>query len=301
MTMVFDATPLAERMLTDIAAQMKAAGLQPGLAVLQAADNAGAAAYTRRIVAMAALGGVRCVLEDVPVGADAQAFQAQLARLAARDDVDGVLVQFPTPRGVDRRMITDHLPPERDVDCLHPVHLGCIMAGDPVYQPCTAMAAVSVAACLAGDLRGLHCVIVGASAVVGRPLSMRLLDRGATVSVTHLDTRDIASVCRTADVLFAAAGSANLVRRDWIRAGAVIIDIGVNRDPDTGALVGDVRLDEAVGHARAITAVPNGVGPLTTAFLIANTAHAACLRNGCRFTYPDIGAIHRALSGTVSL
>ncbi|GAN90214.1 bifunctional [5,10-methylene-tetrahydrofolate dehydrogenase/5,10-methylene-tetrahydrofolate cyclohydrolase] [Gluconobacter frateurii M-2] len=288
MTTILHTSELAERYLGTLKAQISLhLDYPPTLAVVTGATDAGPQAYIRRISALGKHGSINIKTVDA-AGQDENAFCQTVRELGANPQIDGILILFPLPDGVSRDAVLAAIPAEKDVDCLHPLNLGKVTAGSPGFQPCTATGALMAAEYLAGDLRGKNCVIIGSSAVVGRPLAMRLLDRGATVSVVHIDTQDITSHCRNADVLFSAVGKARLVNSAWIKPGAILIDIGISYCPAEGRVVGDVDLKSIDHIASAVTAVPDGVGPLTTCTLLANTAKSAFDRLGLDFSFPDL-------------
>lgn len=291
MTIILHTSELAQNYLASLKAQIrsqqKALGNTPTLAVVNGSSDAGPSAYLRRIGSLAEQADVNLQVVDL-AGQNERDFCQTVRELGANKQIDGVLILFPLPEEISRQAIIDALPPEKDVDCLHPLNLGSIMNGTPYFEPCTATGALIAAEHLVGDLRGKDCVIIGSSPVVGRPLSMLLLDRGATVSVVHIDTQDIQSHCEKADVLFSAVGKARLVTADWIKPGSCLIDIGISYCPDEGRVVGDVDLKSVEDIAYAVTAVPDGVGPLTTCTLLANTVNSAFNRAKLNFSYPTL-------------
>jgi len=288
MTTILHTSDLAEHYLGMLKAQISNhLGTNPTLAVITGSSEAGPQAYIRRIAALGEHGGITIETVDV-AGQDKNAMFQTVRELGVNPRIDGILVLFPLPEGISRNAVLAAIPAEKDVDCLHPLNLGKVTAGTPGFQPCTATGALMAAEYLEGDLRGKNCVIIGSSAVVGRPLVMRLLDKGATVSVVHIDTQDITSHCRNADVLFSAVGKARLVNSAWIKPGAILIDIGISYCPAEGRVVGDVDLESVDHIASAVTAVPDGVGPLTTCTLLANTAKSAFDRMGLSFTFPTL-------------
>jgi methylenetetrahydrofolate dehydrogenase (NADP+)/methenyltetrahydrofolate cyclohydrolase len=194
--------------------------------------------------------------------------------LGRRADVHGILVQLPLPRGIDARRVIDALPPEKDVDGLHPVNQGRLLAGDPGLRPCTPLGVMRLIDETGTAVQGRHAVVVGRSVLVGKPVALLLLERHATVTICHSRTRDLGEEVARADIVVAATGQAGLVRGEWIRPGAVVIDVGMNRGAD-GKLCGDVDFASARERAGFITPVPGGVGPMTVAMLLANTVTAA--------------------------
>jgi methylenetetrahydrofolate dehydrogenase (NADP+) / methenyltetrahydrofolate cyclohydrolase len=210
---------------------------------------------------------------------------ALIGRLNADPNVHGILVQLPLPAQIDPHKVIAAVDPAKDVDGFNPVNAGRLSAGLPALAPCTPVACILLAKTVQPSLMGLETVVVGRSNIVGKPLAQLLLAENATVTLTHSKTRELAAVCRRADVLFAAVGRPELVRRDWIKPGATVIDVGVNRvtAADGGSrIVGDVAFAEVSEIAGAITPVPGGVGPMTIACLLANTVRAACAIAGLR-------------------
>jgi methylenetetrahydrofolate dehydrogenase (NADP+)/methenyltetrahydrofolate cyclohydrolase len=199
---------------------------------------------------------------------------ALVSELGRRGDVHGILVQLPLPTGLDPRAVIEALPPEKDVDGLHPVNQGRLLAGEPGIRPCTPLGVLRLIDETGVTLKSAQAVVVGRSVLVGKPVALLLLERHATVTMCHSRTADLAAEVGRADVLVAATGQAGLVRGSWIRPGAVVIDVGMNRGPD-GKLCGDVEFPAARERAAHITPVPGGVGPMTVAMLLANTVAAA--------------------------
>jgi methylenetetrahydrofolate dehydrogenase (NADP+)/methenyltetrahydrofolate cyclohydrolase len=203
---------------------------------------------------------------------------ALLAQLNADDGVDGILVQLPLPKQIDEKKVLDAVSPAKDVDGFHPINVGLLASGRPGLVPCTPAGCMRLLALAKVDLAGARAVVVGRSNIVGKPVAQLLLAEHATVTIAHSRTRDLPAVCREADVLVAAVGRPHMIRGDWVKEGAVVIDVGINRvptDDGKGKLVGDVCFDEAKTRARAITPVPRGVGPMTIACLLANALRAA--------------------------
>ncbi len=261
-------------------------GRRPSLVSVFAGENAGSRGYLERQRTSAALAGIQWTTESLPSGAHTEDAAAVVARLSADTAVDGIAVLFPLPTTIDVTRLLSALAPGKDTDGLHPANAGNLACGyeESGFIPCTALAAVALAESIVGSLRGLPVTVVGASVRVGRPLLQLLLNREATVTVAHAATRDLAGSCRSAELLIVAAGRAGLLTSDAIRPGAVVIDIGINvvpgTNPDGSAprIVGDVDLDSARHVAGAISSVPDGVGPVTTAYLMANAVSAAHAR-----------------------
>jgi methylenetetrahydrofolate dehydrogenase (NADP+) / methenyltetrahydrofolate cyclohydrolase len=260
-------------------------GRPPGLDVVLVGDDPASAVYTRNKEKSAKEAGFRGALHRLPADTPQQAILALIDRLNADETVDGILVQLPLPKGVDERNVLQRIDPAKDVDGFHPVNAGRLASGLPGLVPCTPKGCMHLIASAGVNLTGLHAVVIGRSNIVGKPVAQLLLAESATVTIAHSKTRDLAALCKTADVLVAAVGRPEMVRGSWIKKGAVVIDVGINRItlPDGSTkLVGDVHFEEAKQHAGFITPVPGGVGPLTIAFLLANTLQAAEARLGDR-------------------
>jgi methylenetetrahydrofolate dehydrogenase (NADP+)/methenyltetrahydrofolate cyclohydrolase len=225
----------------------------------------------------AASAGIAVQTIRLPAETAQAALLAQVAALNDDPAVDGILVQLPLPPHIDPRAVIAAIDPAKDVDGLHPVNAGRLANGDPALVPCTPLGVMKLLAAAGIALRGARALVLGRSNLVGRPVAALLLHADATVTVAHSRTRDLPGECRRADVLVAAVGRPEMVRGDWLRSGAVVIDVGINRRAD-GALVGDVAFEECRAVASAITPVPGGVGPMTIACLLENTVEAALRR-----------------------
>jgi methylenetetrahydrofolate dehydrogenase (NADP+) / methenyltetrahydrofolate cyclohydrolase len=227
----------------------------------------------------------------LPTGISQADLRATIARLNADPKVHGILLQLPLPPHLDAAAAIEAIDPGKDVDGLHPETVGRLASGMPTLVPCTPQACIILAKAVHGSLAGLEAVVVGRSNIVGKPLAQLLLAENATVTIAHSKTRDLAVVCRRAELLIAAVGRAELVRGSWIKPGATVIDVGINRIPadgDKARLVGDVAFAEAVEVAGAITPVPGGVGPMTIACVLVNTVRAACAQAG--LPLPDLAS-----------
>jgi methylenetetrahydrofolate dehydrogenase (NADP+) / methenyltetrahydrofolate cyclohydrolase len=258
-------------------------GLTPGLAVVLVGDNPASRAYVASKTRMAAETGLRSVDHRLPGTASEAETLAAIAMLNANPAIHGILVQLPLPPQIDANKVIEAIDPGKDVDGFHPMNAGRLAVGLPALAPCTPLGCIRLAKMVHPSLDGLEAVVIGRSNIVGKPLVQLLLAQNATVTVAHSKTRDVAAVCRRADLVFAAIGRPQTVRRDWIKPGATVIDVGINRI--TGAdgrshIVGDVAFEEVRKVAGAITPVPGGVGPMTIACLLANTVTAACLSAG---------------------
>lgn len=290
---LIDGKAAARRILDQIALASRQfgerTGRPPGLAVVLVGEDPASQVYVRNKSREAAAAGFRSEQITLPVSTSEAAVLAEVARLNADPGIDGILVQLPLPEGIDASRVLLAIDPTKDVDGFHPVNVGLLGTGalDRALVPCTPQGSMLLIESVLGrSLAGRHAVVVGRSNIVGKPMAQLLLQRDATVTIAHSRTPDLAGVCRTADVLVAAVGRPQMIRGDWIKAGAVVIDVGINRVPaqshgdGKSRLVGDVAFEEAVRVASAVTPVPGGVGPMTIALLMANTVSAACLRSG---------------------
>lgn len=282
---IIDGRALATRRRAEVAdavARLRSEhGVQPGLATVLVGDDPASRTYVGMKHRATEAAGMRSIQHLLPAETSQAELLALVDDLDADDAVDGVLVQLPLPGHLDAREVQRRVDPAKDVDALNPVTAGLLANGEPTFLACTPAGVLALLEEAGVELPGAEVVIVGRSTLVGRPLSIMLTlpGRDATVTVAHSRTRDLAAVCRRADVLVVAAGREGLVTADMVRPGAVVIDVGTNRTAD-GRLVGDVAFDEVAAVAGAITPVPGGVGPMTVTMLLANTLHAARLRRG---------------------
>lgn len=273
-------------------AELRGIGVVPGLAVILVGDDPASQVYVRNKRRQTVEAGMHS--EEVRL--DAATSEAELlghiARLNADPAIHGILVQLPLPRQIDTLRVLDAVDPAKDVDGFHVTNVGRLATGQSAMVPCTPLGCLMLLRDRLGSLAGLEAVVVGRSNIVGKPMAQLLLRENCTVTVAHSRTRDLASTCRRADILVAAVGQPGLVRGDWIRPGATVIDVGINRVADGAAtrLVGDVEFDSAVRVAGAITPVPGGVGPMTIACLLANTLTACCRIHGLPETSELAGA-----------
>ncbi len=252
-------------------------GRAPGLHVVLVGDDPASHVYVRNKEKAAQQVGMAGVTHRLPAQTSERELLALIDRLNQDDAVDGILVQLPLPKGLEERVVVDRIDPARDVDGLHPVNAGFLASSRPSLVPCTPSGCMRLIHEAGVTLKGLRAVVVGRSNLVGKPMAQLLLSEHATVTVAHSRTRDLDALCREADVLVAAVGKAKLIEGSWLKPGAVVIDVGMNRNAD-GKLVGDVDFDSARLRARAITPVPGGVGPMTIAYLLKNTVQAANAR-----------------------
>ena len=200
--------------------------------------------------------------------------------LNSRADVDGILVQLPLPSHINEKKVIDSIDPSKDVDGFNPVNVGALVIGEEGYVSCTPAGIIQLMKRSGIDMNGKECVIVGRSNIVGKPMALLMLRENATVTVAHSRTHDLKAVCRRADIIIAAVGKPLMIDKDYVKDGAVIIDVGINRNPETGKLCGDVNYGDVVDSCSAITPVPGGVGPMTIAMLMNNCYEAACRHHG---------------------
>jgi len=250
--------------------------ITPGLAVVLVGDDPASHVYVRNKGIATKKAGMRSIEHRLPADAREKDVVALVRLLNADDSVDGILVQMPLPPQIDAHRVINEIDPDKDVDGLTEVNAGRLLLGKKGLEPCTPQGSVMLIKTVEQKLSGTNAVVVGRSILVGKPLSLLLLAENCTVTMAHSRTKDLADVCRSADILCAAVGKAEVVRGDWVKEGAIVIDVGINRVGDR--LVGDVEFSAASERARAITPVPGGVGPMTIACLLKNTALAAARR-----------------------
>ena len=270
---IIDGKKLAENLRHKIANEVKEFSRPPGLAVILVGDDSASQVYVRNKTKACVDVGFYSDQIHKSANITQEELLSEVRRLNDNKTIDGILVQLPLPPHIDTEVIIESIIPEKDVDGFSSENVGKLMQNKPFLSPCTPKGVMAMIASLNYDLRGKDCVIIGASKIVGRPMSMELLNADATVLVCHKETKGIAEKVRMADVVIAAAGAANLVKADWVKEGAVVIDVGINRLED-GTLTGDVDFDELKDKVLAITPVPGGVGPMTVAMLIENTLTA---------------------------
>jgi methylenetetrahydrofolate dehydrogenase (NADP+)/methenyltetrahydrofolate cyclohydrolase len=254
--------------------RLAAHGVVPGLATVLVGDDPPSHVYVGSKERACLEVGMRSLGHRLAASTRQAELIALVHELGRRADVHGILVQLPLPRPLEARAVIEALPPEKDVDGLHPVNQGRLLAGEPGLRPCTPLGVLRLLDETGIELKGARAIVIGRSVLVGKPLALLLLERHATVTMCHSRTRDLSDEVARAEVVVAATGQAGVVRGDWIRPGAVVIDVGMNRGPD-GKLCGDVEFATARERASWITPVPGGVGPMTVAMLLANTISAA--------------------------
>ena len=294
------AARIKQEVQTEIERLVKERDVRPGLAAVRVGDDPASAVYVRNKIRACEEVGIRSEHHALPESTTTSELLALITSLNARDDVDGILTQLPLPRAIDETAIIDAIDPAKDVDGFHPINVGKLAIGRPMFVPCTPAGIIELLDDSGVEIRGANACVVGRSQIVGRPMAQLLLQRDATVTICHSRTRDLAAVTRTADLLVVAIGKAGFIGRDHIKRGAVVIDVGMNRIDDIdevrslfgseaekrldvvakrgATLVGDVHPAEAAEVAGMLTPVPGGVGLLTVAMLMKNTLKAASLR-----------------------
>jgi methylenetetrahydrofolate dehydrogenase (NADP+)/methenyltetrahydrofolate cyclohydrolase len=274
------AAGIRARLAGEVAA-LRAEGHRLALAVILVGDDPASAIYVRRKVEQAAEVGILSVERRLPASTSEEELVRAIGELNRDPAITGILLQLPLPPHIDADQILDLIDPAKDVDGFHPVNIGRLANGTGGIIPCTPLGCMMLLDMVVDDFRGKHTVVIGRSNIVGKPMSLLLLQRGCTVVMTHSQTRSLPDVVREADIVIAAVGRSELVKGDWIKPGAVVIDVGINRIERDGKrkLVGDVDF-AAMGHAAAVTPVPGGVGPMTIACLLANTVRAGKTRPG---------------------
>jgi methylenetetrahydrofolate dehydrogenase (NADP+)/methenyltetrahydrofolate cyclohydrolase len=278
---VLDGKAVAARVRAEVkaraAAYLEQRGRPPGLAVVKVGSDPASAVYVRNKRLACEEAGIRSFAFDLPDSITREALTARVSALNADPTVDGILVQLPLPKGLDANEIMDLVDPAKDVDGFHPYNTGLLAQKRPRLRPCTPFGVIRLAQEYGIALHGLKATVVGASNIVGRPMALELMLAGATVTVCHSRTRNLEDEVRTAEVVVAAVGQPKMVRGEWIRAGAAVFDVGINRTAD-GRLVGDVDYEAAAERAAWLTPVPGGIGPMTIAMLLSNTLDAATAR-----------------------
>lgn len=279
------ATAASERQKTALRAGAFAAkfGRKPGLAVVQVGEDPASTVYVRNKRKSCVEVGIESFAHDLPADTGEAELLALVKRLNDDERVDGILIQMPLPKSIDSERIMDAVDPAKDADGFHPTNTGLLAQKRPRLRPCTPYGVIRLAEHYGIDLKGLRAVVVGASNIVGRPMALELLLARSTVTVCHTGTRDLRAEVERAEVVVVAVGKPEFVPGDWIRPGAAVFDVGINRMP-SGKLAGDVGYAAAAERAAWITPVPGGLGPMTIAMLLSNTVDAALLRKGVALT-----------------
>lgn len=289
-----DGKQVAAKLRESVADAVKTLPETPTLAVVLVGDDPASQVYVGSKVKFTKQTGMNSVEKRLPSSASEEEVINTVRTLNADSEVDGILVQLPLPDHIDSDRVIEEIDPDKDVDGLTETNAGRLVLGKPGLRPCTPTGCVILAKETLGDLSGKNCVIIGRSILVGKPAALLFLEQNCTVTIAHSRTKDLPAVCRSADILVPAVGRPNMVKADWIKAGACVIDVGINRIEDASRksgsrLVGDVDFADAETVAGAITPVPGGVGPMTIACLLRNTVLAACARRG--FEVPEKLAI----------
>jgi methylenetetrahydrofolate dehydrogenase (NADP+)/methenyltetrahydrofolate cyclohydrolase len=273
------AAELTSEVGEQVAARVAAGKPPPGLAVVLVGEHAASQLYVRNKRRTTETVGMRSLAIDLPADAPEHELLAVVDRLNSDPAVSGILVQLPLPSQMRSERVIERIDPRKDVDGFHPYNIGRLVLRMPTLRPCTPYGCMRLLAAAGEPLAGKHAVVIGQSNIVGRPMALELLMARCTVTVCHSATRDLPGIVRDGDIVVAAVGKPHFVRGDWIRDGAIVVDVGINRGAD-GKLVGDVDFDAARDRAAWITPVPGGVGPMTIATLLANTLRAAQWQDG---------------------
>jgi methylenetetrahydrofolate dehydrogenase (NADP+) / methenyltetrahydrofolate cyclohydrolase len=285
---IIDGKAQAAQLRTTIAgdvAKLAGRGIKPGLAVVLVGDDPASQVYVRSKAKQTVETGMASFEHRLPLDTTEAELLTLVATLNGDDAVDGILVQLPLPPQINADKVLRTIDPAKDVDGFHPVNVGLVATGTGGIVPCTPLGSMMLVKSVGTALSGLNAVIVGRSNIVGKPMAQLLLREGCTVTVAHSKTRDLPALVRTADILVAAVGRREMIRGAWIKPGAIVIDVGINRITDEAGgsrLTGDVAFLEAIQTAGAVTPVPGGVGPMTIACLLSNTVDAATARRGSR-------------------
>ena len=274
---VIDGVALSKQLrqqISDRVSQLKQQGITPGLAVILVGDNAASQVYVRNKIKACEDTGFKSVLEQYPATLTEAELLQRVQALNLDDSIHGILVQLPLPEHIDGQKVIEAISPAKDVDGFHVASAGALMVGQPGFWPCTPYGCMKMLESIGYALRGKHAVVIGRSNIVGKPMALMLLQQHATVTICHSATADLGHITRQADVLIAAVGKQNLVTADMVKPGAVVIDVGMNRNAE-GKLCGDVDYEGVKQVAGWITPVPGGVGPMTITMLLMNTLEAA--------------------------
>jgi methylenetetrahydrofolate dehydrogenase (NADP+)/methenyltetrahydrofolate cyclohydrolase len=274
---IIDGTALSKKLRADVTsrtAALKAKGITPGLAVILVGDNPASQVYVRNKVKACHDSGLHSVLENHPASLTEVALLARIEALNRDPSIHGILVQLPLPEHIDAQKVIEAIAPAKDVDGFHIASAGALMTGMPGFWPCTPYGCMKMLESISCDLKGKHAVVIGRSNIVGKPMALMLLQKNATVTICHSATQDLKAITLQADVIVAAVGKRNLLTADMVKPGAVVLDVGMNRN-EQGKLCGDVDFDGVAQVAGYITPVPGGVGPMTITMLLVNTLEAA--------------------------
>lgn len=274
-TIIIDGKTIAADLRADLQKQVEKLSVQPGLAVILVGDDPASHVYVGNKVKACEAVGIKSFESRLPAKATQAEIMAEIEAFNSNPNVHGILLQLPVPDHLDSDSLVQAIDPKKDVDGLSFINQGKLIAGDKTgLVPCTPQGSLHLIKTLKPDLTGLHAVVIGRSLLFGKPMAQLLLAENCTVTQAHSKTKDLSAICQQADILVAAVGKPQMVKGDWIKPGAIVIDVGINR-LDSGKLVGDVDYEAALGIASAITPVPGGVGPMTIACLLGNTVRAS--------------------------
>ena len=282
MAVRIDGKAVAAKIKAEVAQEvtvLKAQGIHPGMAVVLVGDDPASKIYVNNKKKACAETGIYSEEYVLPAETTQAELLALIEKLNADEKIHGILVQSPLPKHLDEKLIVEHINPNKDVDAFHAYNVGRIMIGDFAFLPCTPAGVIELIRSTGVEISGKNCVVVGRSNIVGKPMAMLLLHQNGTVTICHSKTKNLAEICRGADILVAAVGRAKFITADMVKSGAVVIDVGMDRD-ENGKLCGDVDYDAVEPIASYITPVPGGVGPMTIAMLMKNAVSAAKIQNG---------------------
>ncbi len=278
MAIIIDGKAISAKVREEIRAEVEKLDKKPGLAVVIVGEDPASKVYVRNKAKGCAEVGFYSEVHELPEGTTEKELLGLIAKLNADDNINGILVQLPLPKHLDEKAVINAIRPDKDVDAFHPVNTGKIMIGDYDFLPCTPAGVMRLLKESGVEVSGKHCVVVGRSNIVGKPQAMLLLQQNGTVTICHSRTANLKEECRRADILVVAIGRAKFIDADYIKPGAVVIDVGMDRD-ENGKLCGDVDFENVKELASAITPVPGGVGPMTISMLLQNTLKAFELAN----------------------
>lgn len=282
MAMRIDGKAVAAKIKTQVAREvtaLKEQGIQPGMAVVLVGNDPASKIYVNNKKKACAETGIYSEEYMLPAETTQEELLALISKLNADEKINGILVQSPLPKHLDEKLVVEHIDPNKDVDAFHAYNVGRIMIGDFAFLPCTPAGVIELIRSTGVEIAGKNCVVVGRSNIVGKPMAMLLLHNNGTVTICHSKTQNLAEICRSADILVAAVGRPKFFTADMVKPGAVVIDIGMDRD-ENGKLCGDVDYSAVEPIASYITPVPGGVGPMTIAMLMKNAVNAAKIQNG---------------------
>ncbi len=280
MASIMDGKALSVKVKGEVREQVAQMSQKPGLAVILVGDNPASRVYVTAKEKDCAECGIRSVEYKLEAGTSMETLLSLIDGLNRRPDIDGILCQLPLPRGLDEQRVLPSIDPDKDVDCFHPSNVGRMLTGDSAFLPCTPAGVMRLLEEAGVDPCGKHCVVVGRSNIVGKPMGVLLLKKNGTVTVCHSFTPNLAQITRQADILVSATGKVNLITADMVKEGAVVVDVAMNRN-EAGRLCGDVDFPAVSQKASAITPVPGGCGPMTRAMLMVNVLTAARLHGKC--------------------